>query len=334
MSATHQKVQRLLELFELLRSRPHTPKELADKLGVSERTAFRYLADLQAWQPDLQKDDLRHTYFLPHKERLTEMEALVTHSALRLMCHHTPGYNQLYINALEKLARGLPQPVRDIAQRSTKALQALQGTNYNEGRTLEMVAQAWFQRRVLKFKYVAAAGSGRKHPNEVEVYFVEISRANLGAYIIGLERGYHRDVRIFKLNRMSDIALDPAVGAYQIPTDFDPLQYLQGAWGVVGSSGGGMVEVHLRFAKEAAYRVLEGGYPNMRLSSPDEQGRLEAWIQVGTTNDGFPLEILSWVQSWGPRVEVLSPANLRERWLEEAGAVLGYRERFDANTGR
>lgn len=38
--------------------------------------------------------------------------------------------------------------------------------------------------------------------------------------------------------------------------------------------------------------------------------------------EDFPLEILSWVQGWGPRVEVLAPENLRRRWLEEARQVL------------
>jgi predicted DNA-binding transcriptional regulator YafY len=42
---------------------------------------------------------------------------------------------------------------------------------------------------------------------------------------------------------------------------------------------------------------------------------------VGTTSDNFPLELLSWVQSWGARVEVLEPESLRSRWLQEARAV-------------
>lgn len=52
-------------------------------------------------------------------------------------------------------------------------------------------------------------------------------------------------------------------------------------------------------------------------------GSLEVAITAGTTNDNFPLELLSWGQSWGPRVEVLEPASLRERWLAEARAVAG-----------
>jgi predicted DNA-binding transcriptional regulator YafY len=92
---------------------------------------------------------------------------------------------------------------------------------------------------------------------------------------------------------------------------------------VVGSSGGVPVEVRLRFRPEAAYRILEGGYPNLRIASRLPDGGLEVCITVGTNNDNFPLELLSWVQSWGPRVEVLEPASLRQRWLWEAKEVAG-----------
>lgn len=96
--------------------------------------------------------------------------------------------------------------------------------------------------------------------------------------------------------------------AYTIPPDFDPRAYLSNAWGVVGGSGGEPVRVRLRFKKETAYCLREGG--------------LEARLTLGTDNYRFPRELLSWVQSWGPRIEVLEPASLRQRWLLEARQVL------------
>lgn len=114
-------------------------------------------------------------------------------------------------------------------------------------------------------------------------------------------------------------------GAYAIPEDgsFDPRDYLSTAWGVIGTSGGETAQVRLRFAPEAAYRILEGNFPNLHTERKRPDGSLEVAITAGTTNDNFPLELLSWGQSWGPRVEVLEPASLRERWLAEARAVAG-----------
>jgi predicted DNA-binding transcriptional regulator YafY len=82
------------------------------------------------------------------------------------------------------------------------------------------------------------------------------------------------------------------------------------------------VEVKLRFKKEAAYRIKEGGYPTLHITQHYPDGGLEVSIVAGTDKENFPLEILSWVQSWGQRVEVLEPQSLRERWLSEVRQVL------------
>lgn len=188
---------------------------------------------------------------------------------------------------------------------------------------MAVVAQAWFKRQVIEFDYLKPGGSGRPRKNVLEVYFLEVSRTNLGMYVIGLERGYHRALRTYKLSRMRQVRAVDEPGAYTIPTHFDPRHYLSIAWGVVGRSGGAPVEVRLRICPEAAYRILEGGYPNLRIASRLPDGGLEVCILVGTDNLNFPLELLSWVQSWGARIEVLEPASLRQRWLEEAREVAG-----------
>ncbi|MCS7058547.1 MAG: WYL domain-containing protein, partial [Meiothermus sp.] len=164
--------------------------------------------------------------------------------------------------------------------------------------------------------------------NLLEVYFLEVSRTNLGMYVIGYERGYHKALRTYKLSRMRRVRLVGEPGAYTIPKDFDPREYLSNAWGVIGSSGRPPVEVRLLFRPEAVYRVEEGGYPNLQIIQKHPDGSLEVSITTGTDNDNFPLELLSWVQSWGARVEVLAPENLRRRWLEEARQVAAICDRI------
>lgn len=327
VSADHKKSLRLMEARDLLAAKPYTARELAQVLGVDKRTALRYLLeDLQAIE--VAKEGRSPQYQLLQSQELSPVEALVTHSALRMLYHHTPGYEPTYLSALKKLARWLPSPAQELALKSTEDLEHRTLQHQDEGFAMAMVAEAWFKRQVIEFDYLKPGGSGRPRKNVLEVYFLEVARTNLGMYVIGHERGYHRALRTYKLSRMRRVRAVGEPGAYTIPKDFDPRHYLSNAWGVVGSSGGVPVEVRLRIRPEAAYRILEGGYPNLCIASRLPDGGLEVCITVGTTNDNFPLELLSWVQSWGPRVEVLEPQSLRKRWLEEARQVAAMCDRI------
>jgi len=82
------------------------------------------------------------------------------------------------------------------------------------------------------------------------------------------------------------------------------------------------VEVRLRFAPEVAWRVLEGDYPGLHLEEELPDGSLLARLEAAPFKDGVPYEVLAWIQSFGPRVEVLSPPELRRLWLEEARRLL------------
>jgi len=315
-----------MQLKDLLQAKDYTSPELVAALNqlavepedlVDLRTVQRSLKDLLELR-EIERDDQQRPPRYRMSQQLTPVEALVTHSALRMLYHHTPGYNALYVQTLNKLASRLPDPARAIALESTRANK---NRRPDTGEALALVAEAWFKQRRIEFQYRKPGGSGNYRRNELEVYFIEISRANLGVYVIGYERGFHHARRTYKLERMRGVRLLGEAGAYSISTDFDPKKYLSNAWGVVGSSGGEPVLVRLRFKPEAAYRLSEGGYPDMSLEyQPD--GSVEVELLVGTTNDNFPLELLSWVQGWGPRVEVLEPENLRRRWLEEAKMVV------------
>lgn len=140
-------------------------------------------------------------------------------------------------------------------------------------------------------------------------------------YAIGFERKEYKKVLTFKLSRMKHTQLIEE--SYEIPKDFDPKQYLSGAWGIMGAADNKSVTVKLRFTKAAAPRIREGGYPNLVITqdNKDTDDSVEVEVLAGADYAGFPKEIFPWIQSWGPRVEVLSPANLRQRWLEEACAV-------------
>jgi len=246
---------------------------------------------------------------------LNAVEALAVHAATRLLYHHAPVRNRHYQAALEKLAAMLPAPARDLVLRSTKEVTE----RPPDDRSLELVARAWFERRVLACEYRSSSGSGNWHRNELEILLIEINRENLAAYAIARERTFHHSVRTFKLARMRRAHLLP--DRYELPENFDPLRYLSKAWGVVGATDRPPVKVELRFAPDAAHRIREGGYPNLVIVADLDDGSLVAELEAGTDRAGFPKEILPWVRSWGPSVDVLAPPALRKRWLQDAATI-------------
>lgn len=303
---------RLLKLAEILKLRPMRVAELARRFDVSERTVERDLEALMQLGHPVERLR-RGVYAIPDRPPpLHPVEALALFAAGRLLYHQAP--TRRYRDALEKLARSLPAPLRELLLKSTEGLEARNG----DSRTLELVAQALLERRVLAFEY-RSAGSRNWRPKELLVYFLEANRTNLGLYAIGYERSFHRSVHTFKLSRMRNARLLDET--YEIPQDFDPRAYLRQAWGVVGVQEGG-VEVRLRFAPEAAWRVLEGDYPGLQLEKELEDGSLLARLEAAPFKGGVPWEVLAWIQSFGPRVEVLGPPELRRLWLEEAERFL------------
>lgn len=297
------KALRLFKLKELLHLRPRRVSELAKHFGVTGRTVERDLEDLRQAGEGVEKKD--HAYFIPSSPQpLNAVEALAVHSATRLLVHHTQANDPHYRTALEKLAQYLPEaPCRSLL----KSVDTIATLPSEGSRTLDQVAQAWFQQRLLKFSYTSPFGSGTPRPNELEVYFVEVSRNNLAAYVIGFERSYHRAVRVFKLDRMENPLLLNA--SYEIPDSFDPHDYLKNAWGVIV---GEPVTVRLKVREDAAYRMLEGGYSHLSVEKELPDGGLIIAVKAAQDEDGIPKELLSWVLGWGAKVEVLEPEHVRD----------------------
>lgn len=316
MARSLNKAQRLQRILELLELKPHKALELANSLEAQKRTILRDLQELSLAYP-IEKLEGDRYQIRQNATSLNPLEALAVHAAVRLLYHHSPTPNLHYRSALEKLAKMLPEPARSIAADSAHHLRSSKIARDGEERVLDFVAHAWFQQKVLRFQY-QPLGKAQAEWRELETYLLEVSRDNLALYAIGLERNLQQ-IYTYKLSRMSRIRT--LEEHYSIPESFDGKDYLRSAWGIMGGAGGKTVTVRLRFAPDAALRIREGGYPNLTLGKEDAEGWLHVSILAGADNQGFPIEILPWVQTWGPRVEVLEPVALRHRWLEQATAL-------------
>ncbi len=301
MSRTVAKAQRLNLLREELRRRPRTVVELARSHDTSRRTIERDLAALAEQMGEELRKDANHRWYIPNRTPvLNEVEALAVYSATRLLLHTGVGERH-YRTALEKLAQQVPEPARAGLLKSVDRLAPAP-----EDRVLDLVAQAWFQQRVLKCDY-ASANSGSTTTRELEVYFFELNRRNLEPYVLAFDRTQRRKVLVFKLARMSNVRLLDR--SYEIPAGFDPTAALDTAFGIVV---GEEVEVQLRVSEAMAQRMTESGDRNLRLGEQLDDGCRMVHLLGTLDASGRPLELLPWLLSWGSAIEVVGPPEVRE----------------------
>lgn len=312
---TWDKARRLSKLQEELQARRCSTADLARRFDVGQRSIQRDIEALREMGHDVVEHHGKEYSIPRHGTLLRPAEALAAYAAIRLAHHHSPALNSHYRRALHSISMTLPERIRHTLNASVRDNGA---TPFVE-RQMEQVAAAWIDGRVLSFDYRRPNGEV-EGGNELCVYFIEISRTNLAPYVIGLERRQRRQVRTFKLSRMVNLSLH--ADSYEPDPDFDPRDFLSDAWGVIG--GGDTVTVTVRFAPEAAYRVLEGGFPNATLIRRD--GYVDMEFRAGVDATGLPRELMPFLLSWGPRAEVLSPPEVRTAWLREVRETL---DRYD-----
>ncbi|PYE52031.1 helix-turn-helix transcriptional regulator [Deinococcus yavapaiensis] len=313
------RAERLVAIMQSLEMADRTSSELLDRLNLPSeklRSLQRDLA-LLCDRGDIEKLDSGH--YRSKRRTLKSLnpdnpvEALALYSAARLLVHHASSFHPSYLEVLEMITHRLPEPARSIAVRANA--EYAKRPRSGDARTLDITAQAWVDRRALTFEY-AAVGKTTARRVELDVYHVEINAHNRAAYAIGLDRSSTPpQVKVFKVARMRNP--HPTSRTYDIPDDFDALQFFAGAWGVMT---GEPRRVDLLFSPKVESRLREDHFPQQveplqRLSD----GRVLLSLMIANTT-----EIKPWLLSWGAEVEVLRPAELREemrKTLADASAL-------------
>lgn len=322
-NAGNNRTERVLRLLGLLQDGHYTVRQLTEKLFPAERNSERYKSNERCVQRDIR--DLLKTgtintirqgrtpvYGILKGHGFSEVELLILHSASRLI-YHQATCRDAYYKTLIKLQDMMPSHLQAILFKSYHNLGRQR--DGRESLSLEKVAQAWMLCHPLQFKYKSASRGGEMRDKVLQPYFVEINPNNLDFYVIGLDKDYE-EVRTFKLARMSQIQI-MTDKKYKIPRDFCPTHFFNNAWGIIGGEGQKTEELHLRFCKDVAWRIEEGGY-RFNIPRKNSDGSVDVTIKApADPKIGFPREILGWVLSFGPRVEVIGPLHLRDFWLKE-----------------
>jgi proteasome accessory factor B len=307
------KAQRLSRISYLLYRHPRglTAAELGRLCGVTSRTILRDLRDLEEMGVPLCDDDCatpRYSviegYYLP-PVHLSLDDALALYLSARLLARYADNYDPHVIDALAKLSTVLPEPIAAGVQATAGSLLARQ-PNDTFRQVLGVLAIGWAAGRRVRMRYLTAE-SDTERECVLCPYFIEPSLVGNATHVVG--HASHVDaLRTFKVERIVHAEL--LNESFEMPADFDGPTLLNSAWGIM--FGDETQEVVLRFAPAATRRVKETcWHPSQCLEdTPDGGCVLRLYV-------AHPAEMRYWILGWGPQVEVLAPADLRQIIIRE-----------------
>ncbi len=305
---------RLLGVAYLLFQHPNglTAQEIAERIGMNVRTAYRDLRALEeevgvgVWQ-DGKRFGAEQTSFLPPL-KLTLQEAVTLFLSTRLMARFQDHRDPHVIATISKLASILPAPIAQQVHASIIGLGA-RPRDDSRARIFDVLATAWADGRKIRIWYVPAR-EGEHMPTErlVAPYFIEPNPGGHTRYLIGHD-SLSDEIRTFTMERIQQAELTSE--HFTVPPDFDATARLGHAWGISDEE---LVHVRLRFHTPlAAQRARASQWHPSQREHVNPDGTTDLTFDV----NGL-LEITPWILSWGASVEVVAPDELRQRIVATA----------------
>ena len=310
------KADRLEEIRVLFLRRPTGvgTKEISQLLGVSQRTARRYVMELseRGRMPVYRQGRVWKLAEGGHLDllriQLNLDEALALYLAARMLSAYSDKHNPHVVASLSKLAGLLPETIGTHVECAAEAVSQRQpAPEYLQ--VLEGLTRAWANRRQVWLTHRDPV-SGKRSRCLFDPFFIEPSFIGDSCYVYGFDH-VRRSNRSFKLEWLERVEV---LDTHFEPPDFDPYEYLKHAWGV--RDGCEAVEVKVRFAKEAASRVRESDWPGEVAREKDQDGRYTLTFLVNQV-----LALKSWIRGWGPECEVLAPEELRREMAADMKAA-------------
>lgn len=305
---------RLIRALALFQAVPHgmSTRELAERLGVTQRTAQRDLVDLQSelHAPFVQvgaRWRLANGFWLkPIVFNVHEAMAMLL--SARLMLRFADRQNPFAAAAYEKVAAALPDPVKAPVMDSADSLSA-RPADPTFMRVLTALTGAWAERRKVVITYTMEEAFDR----EVYPLFIEPNASGHSCYLIAWDPKPDAP-RSYRLERISAVrVLDKH---FDPPLGFSVGKHLAHAWGVWTSAQ--PVRVELRFSAAVARRVKETVWHESQEVEELPDGSIRVQLLVAE-----PTELKHWVLGWGANCEVIAPTTLRNQLAAETGAMAG-----------
>jgi predicted DNA-binding transcriptional regulator YafY len=301
---------RLLDLISALGQRPRPLATLARDFGVSERTLYRDLAELQGLYVPIVRDERGYRLVegtttrplpLSSEERAVLRLALANPSLKR---------NPAYRRRLEGIEGKLDTLAR--ATDESPAGLALAGPDRSGEVGAEIVEQlerAIKRRLSVRVVYRSLSGSGST-ARGIDPWAV-VHRASAW-YLLG-RCHVHAEPRTFRLDRIQSV--ETTTPAPPHPANFDLETYLRDTWGIW--RGDQLWAITLEFAASLAPLLEHAHHHNGETVTTREDGSVLYQVNLSHLE-----EIARWVVGFGGRCRVVAPAELRARVREIAVGAL------------
>jgi predicted DNA-binding transcriptional regulator YafY len=210
---------------------------------------------------------------------------------------------------LESVARPSDQPLLAGLKRKFYAIPFAEKHYRHLDDTIDSILRGLVEQRRLRIDYGAKSGAGRVHT--FDPYTLAVYRG--GLYLIG--RSDRHDKLIYlAVERIRSVEL--AAERFEYPVRYSPRRHHRGVFGIIEGE-----EMHVEL-------LLMDPQTAALLSAR----RLNLGERFEPRNDGTTLlrmrvrgidELTNWVLGFGPRVQVLRPAALRERVARDLRAANG-----------
>lgn len=310
---------RLLSLILLLQSRPSwKAAELADELGVSERTVHRYMAMLEEMGIPIYSErgpyggfSLVRGYKLPPLIFSAEEATVLYMGANMVKDIWGKTYRDAATSVTAKLDNVLPDALRQQVARAQESL-VVGGLMTRDARPWEPILHTLRQciggRCCVQIQY----RNLKRETSErvVEPYALAYQMGQW--YLVGQCRLRH-EMRTFRVDRIQ--RAEPVEARFRVPNDFDLQAYMRRTMYEPNTT------VAVRFDASIAALVREDKAPWMRVA---DQADGSIRVQFGVSTLEW---VVGWVLSYGGVARVLEPPELIERVRKAAqGALQQYTE--------
>jgi len=307
------KAERLQEMKRLYVQRAYSDIELSERLEVDRTTVYRDRVELTTEYPVEQ--DAEGRYHIDRVRLISEIkvnlhEALALYLAARKSSRQTRFHQPHTASALEKLAAALRQPMTARLLKTAESL-LKQEKDIERVKILETLNQAWVDQRKVRISYRGLDRQGFIN-HVISPYLIEPSIWSDSVYVIAFSDVIDK-ITPFKIERVESAILTGE--SFEIPAGFDDQEILKHAWGIwFGSKTPQMVR--LRFNAAATRRVKESIWHPLETLVFLPDGGCEWNAEMVEWR-----EMLPWVRGWGADVEVLEPADFRNKLQREAKRI-------------
>ncbi|WP_175517748.1 helix-turn-helix transcriptional regulator [Planctomicrobium piriforme] len=319
------RIARVLGVLNLIQSRGQwTLQAIAEELGCSDRTVRRDLEVLEFAGIPFYKDERTQCYrvrpdfrfptlTLTLEEALGQAIATAASSAAGLNISEGAG------PTTRKLTATSSEQIQQILSDAARLIEVFDLKIADHSRHDEAIKTAQFA--LLQGKQLTGLYSSPYESQTVKLRLhpYRLCLIKRAWYLIGHLDGESqpKTLRIarFKSLRMLDQAA-------HVPADFDLRSFLGNAWSVY--RGDQSYEVELRFLPPASSVVTETVWHHTQKAKLQKDGS----VLLAFTVDGLE-EILHWILSWSGNVQILSPAELRQRYAKVLTTALALNSESD-----